>query len=62
MTTRLSLGSFFVRRFQINYNSTYFSSGAYDSVADYVFAEKINALLLEYDDSVREAGHFAKVS
>ncbi len=29
-----------------NYNSTYFSSGAYDSVADYVFArENVNALL-----------------
>ncbi len=25
---------------QRNYNSTYFSSGAYDSVADYVFAER----------------------
>ena len=39
-----------------NYNSTYFSSGAYDSVADYVFArENVNALLLEYDDERSEA-------
>lgn len=34
-----------------NYHSTFFSSGAYDPVADYVFAkENVNALLLEYDD------------
>lgn len=47
-----------------NYNSTYFSSGAYDSVADYVFAkENVDALLLEYDDE--RSGSFealAKVS
>lgn len=34
-----------------NYHSTYFSSGAYDPVADYVFAkENVDALFLEYDD------------
>ena len=34
-----------------NYHSTYFSSGAYTPVADWVFAnENVNALLLEYDD------------
>lgn len=34
-----------------NYNSAYFTSGAYDTVADYVFAkEKVDALFLEYDD------------
>lgn len=34
-----------------NYNSSYFTSGAYDSVADYVFAkENVDALFLEYDD------------
>lgn len=34
-----------------NYQSTFFTSGPYDSVADYVFAkENVNALLLEYDD------------
>ena len=34
-----------------NYHSTYFTSGAYDPVADYVFArENVDALLLEYDD------------
>ncbi len=34
-----------------NYHSTFFSSGAYDPVADYVFArENVDALLLEYDD------------
>ncbi|MBR5764105.1 MAG: 5-methyltetrahydropteroyltriglutamate--homocysteine S-methyltransferase [Bacteroidaceae bacterium] len=34
-----------------NYHSTYFTSGPYDSVADYVFArEKVDALYLEYDD------------
>lgn len=47
-----------------NYHSTYFSSGAYDPVADYVFArENVNALLLEYDDE--RSGSFeplAKVS
>ena len=34
-----------------NYHSTYFSSGEYTPVADWVFAnENVNALLLEYDD------------
>lgn len=34
-----------------NYHSTYFTSGSYDSVADYVFArENVDALYLEYDD------------
>lgn len=34
-----------------NYHSTYFTSGAYDTVADYVFAkENVDALYLEYDD------------
>ncbi len=47
-----------------NYHSTYFSSGAYDPVADYVFArENVDALLLEYDNE--RSGSFeplAKVS
>lgn len=34
-----------------NYHSIYFSSGAYDSVAEYVFAkENVDSLFLEYDD------------
>jgi methionine synthase II (cobalamin-independent) len=34
-----------------NYHSIFFSSGPYDSVAEYVFAkEKVDALFLEYDD------------
>jgi len=34
-----------------NYHSIYFSSGAYDSVAKYVFAkENVDAFFLEYDD------------
>ena len=34
-----------------NYHSTYFSTGAYDNVADWVFArENVDAFLLEYDD------------
>ena len=34
-----------------NYHSIYFSSGAYDSVAEYVFAkENVDAFFLEYDD------------
>ena len=34
-----------------NYHSTYFTSGPYDTVAEYVFAkENVNALFLEYDD------------
>ena len=47
-----------------NYHSTFFSSGAYDPVADYVFAnENVDALLLEYDDE-RSGGFepLAKVS
>lgn len=47
-----------------NYHSTYFTSGAYDPVADYVFArENVDALLLEYDDE-RSGGFepLAKVS
>ena len=41
-----------------NYHSTFVSSGAYDSVADYVFAnENVNALFLEYDDE--RSGGFA---
>ena len=47
-----------------NYHSTYFTSGAYDSVADYVFAkENVDALFLEYDDE-RSGGFepLAKVS
>jgi methionine synthase II (cobalamin-independent) len=35
-----------------NYHSTYFTSGPYDTVADYVFAkENVDALYLEYDDA-----------
>ena len=47
-----------------NYHSTYFTSGPYDSVADYVFAqENVDALLLEYDDE-RSGGFLplAKIS
>ncbi|SFT37333.1 Methionine synthase II (cobalamin-independent) [Selenomonas sp. GACV-9] len=47
-----------------NYHSTYFTSGAYDPVADYVFAqEHVDALYLEYDDE-RSGGFepLAKVS
>ena len=47
-----------------NYHSTYFTSGPYDSVPDYVFAhENVDALLLEYDDE-RSGGFepLAKVS
>ncbi|MCQ2228835.1 MAG: 5-methyltetrahydropteroyltriglutamate--homocysteine S-methyltransferase [Bacteroidales bacterium] len=47
-----------------NYHSTWFSSGAYDSVADWVFArENVDALFLEYDDE-RSGGFepLAKVS
>lgn len=41
-----------------NYHSTFFSSGAYDPVADYVFAkENVDALFLEYDDE--RSGGFA---
>ena len=47
-----------------NYHSTFFTSGPYDSVADYVFAkERVDALFLEYDDE-RSSGFapLAKVS
>ena len=47
-----------------NYHSTYFTSGPYDSVADYVFVqENVDALFLEYDDE-RSGGFLplAKVS
>ena len=44
-----------------NYHSTFFSSGPYDSVADYVFAkENVNALFLEYDDE--RSGGFAPLA
>ena len=44
-----------------NYHSTYFTSGAYDTVADYVFArENVDALLLEYDDE--RSGGFAPLA
>ncbi len=44
-----------------NYHSTYFTSGPYDTVADYVFAkENVNALFLEYDDE--RSGGFAPLS
>lgn len=47
-----------------NYHSTYFTSGPYDTVADYVFAkENVSSLYLEYDDA-RSGGFspLAKVS
>lgn len=41
-----------------NYHSTFFTSGPYDTVADYVFAkENVDALFLEYDDE--RSGGFA---
>lgn len=44
-----------------NYHSTFFTSGPYDSVADYVFAqEHVDALFLEYDDE--RSGGFAPLS
>ena len=44
-----------------NYHSTFFTSGPYDSVADYVFAqEHVDALLLEYDDA--RSGGFAPLA
>lgn len=44
-----------------NYHSTYFTSGPYDPVADYVFAkEKVDALFLEYDDE--RSGGFAPLA
>ncbi len=47
-----------------NYHSTFFTSGPYDSVADYVFAkENVDALFLEYDDERSGGfGPLAKVS
>ena len=44
-----------------NYHSTFFTSGPYDGVADYVFAqEKVDALFLEYDDA--RSGGFAPLA
>lgn len=44
-----------------NYHSTFFTSGPYDSVADYVFAkENVDALYLEYDDE--RSGGFAPLA
>ena len=41
-----------------NYHSTYFSSGAYDGVADLLFGEEnVDAYFLEYDD--HRSGGFA---
>lgn len=44
-----------------NYHSTFFNSGPYDSVADYVFAnEHVDALFLKYDDA--RSGGFAPLA
>ena len=44
-----------------NYHSTWFNSGSYDSVADWVFArENVDALFLEYDDE--RSGGFEPLS
>ena len=44
-----------------NYHSTFFTSGPYDSAADYVFAkENVDALFLEYDDA--RSGGFAPLA
>ena len=44
-----------------NYHSTFFTSGPYDAVADYVFAkENVDALFLEYDDE--RSGGFAPLA
>ncbi len=44
-----------------NYHSTFFTSGPYDTVADYVFAkENVDALYLEYDD--QRSGGFAPLA
>lgn len=44
-----------------NYHSTFFTSGPYDSVADYVFArENVDTLYLEYDDE--RSGGFAPLA
>lgn len=47
-----------------NYHSTWFNSGGYDSVADWVFArENVDALYLEYDDERSDSFEpLAKVS
>ena len=44
-----------------NYHSTFFTSGPYDTAADYVFAkENVDALFLEYDDE--RSGGFAPLA
>lgn len=44
-----------------NYHSTFFSSGGYAPIADYVFAqENVDALFLEYDDE--RSGDFAPLA
>ena len=44
-----------------NYHSTFFSSGAYDSVAELLFGEEnVNAYYLEYDDE--RSGGFAPLA
>ena len=44
-----------------NYHSTFFTSGPYDTVADYVFEnENVDALFLEYDDE--RSGGFAPLA
>ena len=44
-----------------NYHSTFFSSGAYDGVADLLFGEEnVNAYYLEYDDE--RSGGFAPLA
>lgn len=44
-----------------NYHSTFFTSGPYDTVADYVFAnENVDTLFLEYDDE--RSGGFAPLA
>ena len=44
-----------------NYHSTFFSSGAYDSVADLLFGEEnVNAYYLEYDN--KRSGGFAPLA
>ena len=44
-----------------NYHSTFFTSGPYDSVADFVFAkENVDAFFLEYDDE--RSGGFAPLA
>ena len=44
-----------------NYHSTFFSSGAYDGVADLLFGEEnVNAYYLEYDDERSGGCSFSK--